>query len=296
MAMSFPPMVRATGWGFEFLFRRCARDCSELRRRHLFSCTDGIDLVGISGSRTMPAQANINVNCMNGNKTASIFLNSVNKTVLDDFDSDGSTGSCIILKNSNQNTFEDFDASGCGVNGITATGSNRNTFSGFSADGNTGDGVNFKNSGRNALTGVEIDGNGGNGVTFKNSSRNSLTGVFGAHSASPNNGGDGVFIDPSSNDKVADLGFDGTGGWNRSQRGQWNRGSRGQQGGFRDLQSRHWQFGHRPSGRQCRMRQWQECLGKQLLRHFEPVVLHSAEPRLPLSDLDWIAASHSHRT
>jgi hypothetical protein len=175
-----------------------------------FSCTDGIDGWDI-GVEDDAGSANINVNCMNDNVTAGVFLNSVNKTVLDDFNSDLSTGSCIILKNSNQNTFEDFDASGCGVNGITATGSNRNSFSGFSADGNKGDGVNFKNSGRNALSGVEINGNGGNGVTFKNSSRNSLAGVFGGSLGISTNGGDGVFIDPSSNDKVADMGVDGTG-------------------------------------------------------------------------------------
>jgi len=173
-----------------------------------FSCIDGWDI----GVEDDAGSANINNDCMNDNVTAGVFLNSVSKSVVNDFAADSTTtGSCIILKNSNQNTFEDFDASGCGVNGITATGSNRNSFSGFSADGNKGDGVNFKNSGRNALSGVEINGNGGNGVTFKNSSRNSLAGVFGGSLGISTNGGDGVFIDPSSNDKVADMGVDGTG-------------------------------------------------------------------------------------
>ena len=162
------------------------------------SCDDGIDGWDI-GVEDDAGSANITSNCINGNVTASILLNSVNKTVVSLFDSDGSTGSCIILKNSNQNTFQNFDASGCGVNGITATGSNRNTFSGFDTDGNTGDGVNFKNSGRNSLSFCSSDGNGGNGVTFKNSSRNSMSGCDAS-----SDGGDGVFIDPSSNDKITD--------------------------------------------------------------------------------------------
>ncbi len=174
-------------------------------------CDDGIDGWDI-GVEDDAGSANINANCINDNGTASIFLNSVNKTVVDDFDADGATGSCIILKNSNQNTFEDFDASGCGANGITATGSNRNLFSGFSADSNVGDGVNLKNSNKNSLTGVEIAGNGGNGVTFKNSSKNAVAGGFGGSYGISNNSGDGVFIDPSSNDKVADFGLDGVSG------------------------------------------------------------------------------------
>jgi hypothetical protein len=148
--------------------------------------------------------ANINNNDIESNKTANIFLKSVSKSVVNDFDSDSAGGSCIILKNSNQNTFQDFFMTGCGGDGITATGSNNNSFSEFTIFGAKGDGVNFKNSNRNSLSNFSAGflgvGNGGNGVAFtKNSNKNSVSGF-----TTDSNGIDGIFIDPSSNDKVDD--------------------------------------------------------------------------------------------
>ena len=74
------------------------------------------------------------------------------------------------------------------------------TFSNFSTDDTGGDGVNFQSSSKSALTVFESDDNGGDGVAFtKNCNKNSLSGYD-----TSSNGGDGVFVDPSSNDKVAD--------------------------------------------------------------------------------------------
>jgi hypothetical protein len=149
--------------------------------------------------------ANINDDDFSGNGTAGVLLKSVSKTVVDDFDGDFAAGSCIILKNSNQNTFQDFDASDCGGDGITATGSNRNSFSEFIADFNGGDGVNFMKSSGNSLSNFDAgdtggNGNGGDGVAFtKHSNKNSASGFV-----ADENGLDGIFIDPSSNDKVDD--------------------------------------------------------------------------------------------
>jgi parallel beta-helix repeat protein len=150
--------------------------------------------------------ANINANNFDNNGTAGVFLNSVNKTVVDDFDADDATGACIILKNSNTNTIHDFEVDDCGANGIMVTGSNRNSFSGFDADDNAGDGVNLKNSSKNSLSNCTIDDNGGNGATFKNSNKNSLTGC-----EIDDNLSDGVFVDPSSQVKIADGTVDDNG-------------------------------------------------------------------------------------
>jgi hypothetical protein len=160
-----------------------------------FDEVDGWD-VGIEDDA---GSANINFNNFDSNGTAGVFLNSVNKTVVDDFDADDNAGACIILKNSNTNTLHDFNADDCGANGIMVTGSNRNSFSTFDSDDNAGDGVNFKNSSKNSMTNCTIDDNGGNGVTFKNSNKNSLSGF-----EIDDNGGDGVFVDPSSQVKVVD--------------------------------------------------------------------------------------------
>ena len=143
--------------------------------------------------------ANINANNFDNNGTAGVFLNSVNKTVVDDFDADDASGVGIIVKNSNTNTIHDFETDDCGANGIMVTGSNRNSFSAFDSDDNAGDGVNLKNSSKNSMSNCDLDDNGGNGATFKNSNKNSLTGC-----QIDDNLADGVFVDPSSQVKVAD--------------------------------------------------------------------------------------------
>jgi hypothetical protein len=166
-----------------------------------FDFLDGWDI----GVEDDAGSSNINNNDIEDNGTAGVFLNSVNKTVVDDFDASGATGSCIILKNSNTNTLHDFSADGCGGVGIMVTGS-RNSFTNFEADGNTGDGVNLKNSSKNSMSDFDADDNGGNGVTFKNSNKNSVSGF-----TIDNNLGDGVFVDPSSQVKVADGTVDDNG-------------------------------------------------------------------------------------
>jgi parallel beta-helix repeat protein len=160
-----------------------------------FDEIDGWDI----GIEDDAGSANINFFNADDNGTTNIFLKSVNKTVVDDFDADGATGACIIVKNSNTNTLHDFEADDCGDVSLMVTGSNKNSFTSFDADDNFNDGVDFKNSSKNTLSDCTIDDNGGNGVTFKNSNKNSVSGFD-----ISDNLGDGVFVDPSSQVKVAD--------------------------------------------------------------------------------------------
>src|SRR5580658_4465537 len=106
-----------------------------------------------------------------------IFLNGVNKSVLNTLDADDNSGPGIVISGGVGDSVLNFDTDDNGADGVLLNGASKASLTNFDSDDNSGDGVDVLNGGGIVISDFDAEDNGADGIFVQGTSSSKVTGA-----------------------------------------------------------------------------------------------------------------------